>query len=224
MCSSTSGFDSNVDDSLSDEQTNQSEPHNETTSQTISVTQDELKFINKKRWFIKLSNPKEQFIFREASIGLFSHLIHILSFGVSAFLFSSMLYFTYTPVAIPGVGEFSDVLPLEKITHLLLISVMIYYLIKLKQNLKAYPVKRYWFAMASNSFLRATILNLKYLIIVLLLFLSFAAMKNIDPTLMFEEFEQFQNGKVYELFLIMDSFISLIIVFYSFRFCKKDLK
>lgn len=221
MCSSTSDFDSNVNDSLSDEQTIQSESHNETTSQTISVTQDELKFINKKRWFIKLCNPKQQFIFREASIGLFSHFIHILSFCISAILFASMLYLTYTPVAIPGVGEFSGVLPLEKITHLLLIIVMIYYLIKLKQNLKAYPIKRYWFAMASNSFLRAIILNLKYLIIVFLLIFSFAAIKNIDSTLIFE---QFQNSKVYELFSIIDSFISLVIVFYSFRFCKKDLK
>lgn len=221
MYSSTSDFDSNINDSLSDEQTIQPESHNETTSQTISVTQDEIKFINKKRWFIKLSNPKEQFVFREASIGLFSHLIHILSFGVSAFLFSSMLYLSYTPVSITGVGEFSDVLPLEKITHLLLISVMIYYLIKLKKNLKAYPIKRYWFAMASNSFLRAIILSVKYLIIVLLLILSFAAINNIDSILIFEQFE---NSKGYELFSIIDSFISLVIVCYSFRFCKRDLK
>ena len=64
MSSSTSDFDSNVNDSFSEEQHLQSESHNETTSQTISVTQDELKFINKKRLFIKLCNPKEQFIFR----------------------------------------------------------------------------------------------------------------------------------------------------------------
>lgn len=221
MSSSTSDFDSNVNDSFSEEQHLQSESHNETTSQTISVTQDELKFINKKRWFIKLCNPKEQFIFREASIGLFSHFIHILSFGVSALLFASLLYLTYTPVAISGVGEFSGVLPLEKITHLLLISVMIYYLIKLKQNLKTYPIKRYWFAMASNSFLRVIILNLKYLLVVFLLIFSFAAIENIDSTLIFEQFE---NSKFYELFSIVDSFISLVIVFYSFRFCKKDLK
>jgi len=221
MHSNTSNFDSKINDSLNDEQTSTAESHHEITSHKISVTQDELKFINKKRWLIKLSNPKEQFIFREASIGLFSHLIHIISFGVSAFLFVSLLYLSYTPVSITGVGEFSDVLPLEKITHLLLISVIIYYLIKLKQNLKAYPIKRYWFAMASNSFLRAIILSIKYLIILLLLILSFAVIKNIEPTLIFEQFE---NSKAYELFSIIDSFISLVIVCYSFRFCKKDLK
>jgi len=207
--------------SSAEERTSNSSHTNENKYQFVSLTKDESLFLNKKRKSWKLANPKGLYTFRDQPIGIFSCMLHVATFLVCAFLFIFYLYLPHDKELINGIGSYSNITPLERFARTLLVGLILFNLNSLKVNLKAYPIKRYWFAMASNSLFQAVLLNIYYCLFSILCIAFVGAAQGID---LFSVFEIFEESANYEIFLIIDTFISAGIILYAFRFCRKGLK
>ena len=221
MHSATTDKEYTSSSSSADERTSNSSYTDENKYQFVSLTKDESSFLNKKRKSWKLANPKDLYTFRDQSIGIFSYMLHITIFFICAFLFVFYLYLPHDKDLINGVGSYSNITPLERFARTLLVGLILFNLNSLKVNLKAYPIKRYWFAMASNSLFQAVLLNIYYFLFSIFCIAFIGAAQGID---LFSAFEIFEESANYEIFLIIDTFISVGIVWYAFRFCRKGLK
>ncbi|KPZ58212.1 hypothetical protein [Pseudoalteromonas sp. P1-25] len=190
-------------------------------SQLSSLTKDESLYLNKKRKSWKFINPKNVFIFRDQPIGIFNHLLHIVSFLICSLMFISYLYLPLNNELIIDVGTYRDITPFERLVKTLLVGLVLFNLNTLKKKLKAYPVKRYWFAMASNSLFKTVILTLYYLLFLLLCAAFIGATQGAN---LFSAIELFGQSAQYEVFLIINAIILISIIWHSFSFCRKELK
>lgn len=221
MHSATTDKEYTSSSSSAEERTSNSSYTDENKYQFVSLTKDESSFLNKKRKSWKLANSKDLYTFRDQSIGIFSYMLHIAIFFICAFLFVFYLYLPHDKELIDGVGSYSDITPLERFSRVLLIGLILFNLNSLKVNLKTYPIKRYWFAMASNSLLQTVLLNIYYFLFSILCIAFVGAAQGMD---LFSAFEIFEESTNYEIFLIIDTFVSAGIIWYAFKFCRKGLK
>lgn len=221
MQSTTTTPEYTASSSSTNDQTNNAENTDESKHQFVSLTKNESLFLNKKRKSWKFANPKDLYIFRDQPVGIFNHLLHIVIFLVCSFLFISVHYLPFDKEIIYGVGSYNTITPLERFSRTLLVGLILFNLNLLRVNLKAYPIKRYWFAMAANSLLKVVILNIYYLLLIFLSMAFLGASKGLD---LLSALEILEDSADYEAFLIFDTFICVGIILYGFRFCSKELK
>jgi len=221
MHSATTDTEYTANSSSTKERTSNSSYTDENKYQFVSLTKDESSFLNKKRKSWKFIDPKNVFIFRDQPIGIFNHLLHIVSFLICSLIFISYLYLPLDNELIINVGTYKDITPFERLVRTLLVGLVLFNLNKLKKSLKAYPIKRYWFAMASNSLFKTVILTLYYYLFLLLCTAFIGATQKAD---LFSTIELFERRAEYEVFLINDAVILISIIWYSFGFCRKELK
>tara|TARA_B100001059_G_scaffold140888_2_gene140936 strand:- start:1090 stop:1758 length:669 start_codon:yes stop_codon:yes gene_type:complete len=221
MQSATTDTEYTDHSSSAQEQTSKPAYTEQSEHKLVSLTRDELSFLNKKRRSWKFANPKDLYTFRDQSVGIFNHLLHIVIFLVCSFLFISIHYLPFDNELINGVGSYNTITPLERFSRTLLVGLILFNLNSLRVNLKAYPIKRYWFAMASNSLLKVVILNIYYLLLIFLSMAFVGASKGVD---LFSALEMLEDSTNYEQFLIFDTFISFGIIWHAFKFCRKEVK
>lgn len=221
MQSTTTNPEYTASSSATNDQTNNAAHSEENKYQFASLTKNEFSFLNKKRKSWKFANPKDLYIFRDQPVGIFNHLLHIVIFLACSFLLISIYYLPFDKEIINGVGSYNTITPLERFSRTLLVGLILLNLNSLRVNLKAYPIKRYWFAMAANSLLKVVILNIYYLLLIFLSMAFLGASKGMD---LFSALEMLVDSADYEAFLIFDTFICVGIILYSFRFCSKELK
>ncbi|MBB1398607.1 hypothetical protein [Pseudoalteromonas sp. SG44-8] len=221
MQSATTNTEYTATPSSTNDQTSNSAHTDANKHLFVSLTKDESLFLNKKRRSWKLANPKDLYTFRGQSIGVFKHLLHIVIFLVCSFLFIYIYYLPFDKELINGVGSYNTITPFERFSRTLFVGLILFNLNSLRVNLKAYSIKRYWFAMASNSLLKVVILNIYYLLFITSSMAYIGAQYGLD---LFSAAQLFEDDASYEIFLIFDFFISAGIIWYAFRFCRKGLK
>ncbi|MBB1419676.1 hypothetical protein H5187_20750 [Pseudoalteromonas sp. SG44-1] len=221
MQSATTNTEYTATPSSTNDQTSNSAHTDANKHQFVSLTKNEFSFLNKKRKSWKFANPKDLYTFRDQPVGFFNHLLHIVIFLACSFLFISIYYLPFDKEIINGVGSYNTITPLERFSRTLLVGLILFNLNSLRVNLKAYSIKRYWFAMAANSLFKVVILNIYYLLLISLSMAFLGASKGMD---LFSALEIFEASADYEAFLIFDTFICVGIILYGFRFCSKELK
>ena len=221
MQSTTTNPEYTASSSATNDQASNAAQVDDNKNQFVPLTKNEFSFLNKKRKSWKFANPRDLYTFREQPVGILNYLLHIVIFLVCSFLFISIHYLPFDKELINGVGSYNTITPFERFSRTLLVGLILFNLNSLRINLKAYPIKRYWFAMASNSLLKVVILNIYYL---LLIFLSIAFMGAYQEVDLFSALEIFEDSANYEQFLIFDTFISFGIIWHAFKFCRKELK
>lgn len=223
MQSTTTTPENSSNTSFASESTGKTEyrEQSKNQSQLVSLTKDESQFLNKKRKSWKFANPQDLHTFRDQPISIVNYLIHIVIFLICLFVFISSHYLSFEKEVINGVGSFNTITPFERFSRTLLVFLILFNLNSLRLNLKAYPIKRYWFAMAANSLFKVIILNIYYLLFIFLSMAFLGASKGVD---LFSALEMLNNSADYELFLIFDTVICVGIILYAFRFCRKELK
>jgi hypothetical protein len=221
MQSATTDTEYTANSPSAKEQASNSAHTEKSKPQFVSLTQDESIFLNKTRSSWKLANPKSVYTFRTQPIGVMQHLMHIGLFLMCSLLFILFYYLPFDNEVIMGVGDFSATTPIERIVRMLLVGSVLFNLHALKKSLHAYPIKRYWVAMASNALLQLVILNIYFCLLFILCVAFIGGAQGMD---LFTAIELFNNEPSYEYYLVFDSFVSLGFVWYAFRFCRKGLK
>ncbi|NWL17118.1 hypothetical protein FHG08_15825 [Pseudoalteromonas sp. Scap03] len=221
MQSTTTNTEYTASPSALNEQKNNAVHTDESKYQFVPLTKNESSFLNKKRKSWKFANPKDLYTFRDQPVGIFNHLLHIVIFLVCLFLLISIYYLPFDQEFINGVGSYNTITPFERFSRTLLVGLILFNLNSLRVNLKAYPIKRYWFAMAANSLLKVVILNIYYLLLIFLSMAFVGASKGVD---LFSALEMLEDSTNYEQFLIFDTFISFGIIWHAFKFCRKEVK
>lgn len=193
--------------------------NNITKINNIYITDSEQTIISKQRSKFNLANPEMLFLYRHVPISLLSNLVHICTFLVCLPTLLFMGIYSYQE-AIETIGTFSNKTTLFLLYQFSFICLIAWYLRELYLMTKDKPIRRYWVAMASNStsFALINILKYNFLILIILSSISLSTGVPIQEYVM-----QLDNGPISDEFEAFDCVISLIIIIYSFRFCKKDL-
>lgn len=224
-----SDFDNKEEDDIS-VKINESEEHvevvlNESShklEKSDTFIKREISYIEKHRKKLRLVDPKGVHYFRHIPISYAQSILHFISLVISVCLFSLFIseFKASYHIYVKGIGWVSNITAIDVFT---LIIIFVILFIQLRGLFKAEGVnglKRYKLAMLSNSVNSVTVKFIKINILIFLLFLSITLAYEISIDVVIEKYS---NGIFADMANFSLSIISILIVAWSFRFCKKGL-